>query len=348
MDNFIIYGAYGYTGKLIVEEAVKKGLKPTVAGRNEALVASLAEKYNLPYACFAFDDQLSWDKALKNNSLLLNCAGPFSHTIKDILPACIRNKVHYTDITGEIDVFEYIQSHDNQAKKANIVMMPGVGFDIVPTDCLAKYLHEQLPSATHLELAFESNSGLSRGTALSVLNRFHKGSAIRVNGVVKAMPVAVIVKSINFNGTDKNAVGIAWGDVFTAFYTTGIPNIQVFTAMSVKMMNTMRRATKLKWLIKTKLVQKLGGSIIRNKIDGPSRETRERVRCNIWGLIRDGKGKEIEARMETPESYKLTAITAILCAEKILNGETTSGFKTPAESFGSALILEVDGVVLKS
>ncbi|MFT5513260.1 MAG: short subunit dehydrogenase-like uncharacterized protein, partial [Bacteroidia bacterium] len=182
MDNFIIYGAYGYTGKLIVAEAVKKGWKPMVAGRNEALVKSLAEEFNLPYACFDFDDQRAWDEVLTQHKLLLNCAGPFSHTIKEVLPACVRNKVHYTDITGEIEVFEYVQSHHNDAIEAEIVMMPGVGFDVVPTDCLAKYLHEQLPTATHLELAFETNSGLSRGTALSVLNRFHKGSAIRENG----------------------------------------------------------------------------------------------------------------------------------------------------------------------
>jgi short subunit dehydrogenase-like uncharacterized protein len=344
MDDFIIYGAYGYTGRLIVEEAVKKGLKPTVAGRNEALVKALAEKYNLRYACFTCDDQQGWDEVLTNQALLLNCAGPFSHTIKEILPACIRNKVHYTDITGEIEVFEYIHSQEAQAKEANLVMMPGVGFDVVPTDCLAKYLHEQLPEATHLEIAFESNSGLSRGTALSVLNRFHKGSAIRENGVIKELPTGVISRTINFNGTAKNAVGIAWGDVYTAFYSTGIPNIQAYTAMPEKTMKIMRWASKLNWLIKTKLVQKIGGRIIRKKIVGPSKDKREQMHCNLWGMARDENENEVEARLETPESYKLTALTAILCVEKILEGESKTGYQTPAGAFGSGLIMEVDGV----
>ncbi|MFT7592622.1 MAG: short subunit dehydrogenase-like uncharacterized protein [bacterium] len=347
MDNFIIYGAYGYTGKLIVAEAVKKGWKPMVAGRNEALVKSLAEEFNLPYACFDFDDQRAWDEVLTQHKLLLNCAGPFSHTIKEVLPACVRNKVHYTDITGEIEVFEYVQSHHNDAIEAEIVMMPGVGFDVVPTDCLAKYLHEQLPTATHLELAFETNSGLSRGTALSVLNRFHKGSAIRENGVVKSVPAAQMNKTIHFNGKPKNVVGIAWGDVFTAFYSTGIPNIEVFTAMPEKTMNAMRRASKFGWFIKSKLVQRIGGNIIRKKVIGPNSEKRERLNANLWGRVSDESGKEVEAQMTTPESYKLTAITAVLCVDKILKGEAKSGYNTPAGAFGSGLIMEVDGVQRK-
>ena len=344
MDNFIIYGAYGYTGKLIVAEAVKKGLKPTVAGRNKALVQSLAEQYDLPSACFDYDDQRAWDEVLKNHALLLNCAGPFSLTIKEILPACVRNKVHYTDINGQIEVFDYIQSHHKDAVAENIVLMPGIGFDVVPTDCLAKYLHEQLPTATHLQIAFESSSGLSRGTALSVLNRFHQGSAIRENGIIKTMPAASVSKSINFNDKSKNAVGIAWGDIFTAYHTTGIPNIEVFTVMPEKTMNMMRRASKLGWLIKTNWFQKMAGNMIRRKIDGPSEEKREQLQSYLWGKVTDDKGLTIEAHMTTPESYKLTAITAVIGTKKILNGEVKPGYHTPAGAFGSALILEVEGV----
>lgn len=344
MNNFIVYGAYGYTGKLIVAEAVKRGMRPTVAGRNETQVKALARQYNLPSACFDYDDQRAWDDVLKKHSLLLNCAGPFSLTIKEILPACVRNHVHYTDINGQIEVFDYIQSHHNDALVENIVLMPGVGFDVVPTDCLAMFLHEQLPTAKQLQLAFESSSGLSRGTALSVLNRFHQGSAIRENGKVKAVPAASVSKSINFNGTIKNAVGIAWGDIFTAYHSTGIPNIEVFTAMPEKTMKAMRRASKLGWLIKTRWFQKLAGSMIRKKIDGPSEEKREQLHCHLWGKVSDDQGNAVEAQMTTPESYKLTAITAIMCVDRILKKEVPPGYHTPAGAFGSQLILEVTGV----
>lgn len=344
MDKFIIYGAYGYTGSLIVELAVSKGLKPTVAGRNLELVKALAEKHDLPYLCFAFDDQKAWDKALEDQDLLLNCAGPFSITIKEILSACIRNKTHYTDITGEIEVFEFIQEHHEQAKQNGIVLLPGTGFDVVPTDCLAKYLHEQLPTATHLEMAFESTSGLSRGTALSVLKRIHQGSATREEGVIKVQPTASSTRTIHYGGKDRFSVGIAWGDVFTSFNTTGIPNVEVFTGMPVKTMKIMRQVGKWGWLIKTGLVQYIGRYLIRKKITGPSKDKRENLSSYLWGRVYDSNGNEVHAQMETPESYKLTAITAMLCAEKILAGKAKPGFNTPAGAFGSELIMEVVGV----
>ncbi len=344
-ENILIYGAYGYTGSLIVDLAVKKGWRPMVAGRNRDLIRSLAEKYDLKFACFPIHDQKKWDEALAGKDLLMNCAGPFSLTIEEILPACIRNKTNYTDINGEIDVFNYIQNHDLAAKEVGITLLPGIGFDVVPTDCLARFLYEKLPSATHLELAFEGSSGLSRGTALSVLNRFGKGSAFRQDGEIIQCPLASIYKKINYGGKDRLSVCIAWGDVFTAFYTTGIPNIKVFTGMPARTFKALKRASKLTGLIKTRLVQWLGRYYIRKNITGPVEEIRESYRSYIWGRVYDEAGNQVIAEIETPESYKLTAIAAVLCAEKIMAGEAKPGFITPAGAFGADLIMEVDGVV---
>lgn len=344
MNDLIIYGAYGYTGKLIVELAVEKGWKPTVAGRNHELIKALAEQYDLPYLCFDFDNQQAWDKALSDHSVLLNCAGPFALTIHEILPACLRNKTHYTDITGEIKVFEFIQEHHAEAQKAGVIMMPGVGFDVVPTDCLAKYLYEQLPTATHLELAFDSSSGLSRGTALSLLNRFHLGYATRKGGVIDWGPEATESKVISYGGKDRFMVGITWGDVFTAFYTTGIPNIKVYTGMPEKTMKMMRLAGKWTRLIKTPFIQRLGRYFIKKNITGPDKEKRDKMRCYLWGKVTDERGNSMVAEMETPESYRLTAHTALLCVEKVKAGEPQPGFHTPAGAFGSDLIIKLDGV----
>lgn len=349
-ENVLIYGAYGYTGKLIVELAVKKGYRPAIGGRDEEKTKALARQYDLPYHVFDCKDQQAWDNALKDTELLLNCAGPFSLTIKDILPACLRNKVHYLDITGEIDVFDYVNSFDEDATKAGITLLPGTGFDVVPTDCLAVFLKQQLPDATHLELAFDSQSGLSRGTALSVLNRFHQGSASRKNGVIVPNKTASVSEIINYGGQERLSVGIAWGDVFTAYHSTGIPNIEVFTGMPPKMFKAMRRASKFGWLIKTWGIQLILKSIVRKKIDGPSSKKRETLRTYLWGKVRNAHGKEIVAELETPESYKLTAITALLCVKGVLEGKVSSGYTTPAKAFGADFIMKVDSVnrVIKS
>ncbi|MDH5474587.1 MAG: saccharopine dehydrogenase NADP-binding domain-containing protein [Cyclobacteriaceae bacterium] len=342
-ENVFIYGAYGYTGKLIVDLAVKKGHRPVLGGRDEEKVKVIANQYGLQWYAFDCNNQEAWDTALNGKQLLLNCAGPFSLTIRDILPACLRNKVHYLDITGEIDVFEYISRFDKEAKKAGITLLPGTGFDVVPTDCLAVFLKEQLPDATHLELAFDSQSGLSRGTALSVLNRFHQGSAVRKEGVIVPSKTASVSKIIKYGGQERLSVGIAWGDVFTAFYSTGIPNIEVYTGMPPKMLKAMKKASKFGWLIKTWLLQIILKRIVRKKIDGPSINKRETLRTYLWGKVMNAEGKEVVAELETPESYKLTAITALLCAEGVLEGKVKSGYTTPAKAFGADFILRAGG-----
>lgn len=347
MNNVLIYGAYGYTGQLIVELAVRKGWKPWVAGRNHELISALAQQYQLPFHCFEHNDQAAWDEALRDKSLLLNCAGPFSKTIRNILPACLRNRVNYTDITGEIEVFEYVKSFDQQAREAGITLMPGTGFDVVPTDCLAKFLYERLPDATHLEIGFHSKSGPSRGTALSILNRFHQGAAKREAGVLHSFPTGSICKEITLNGQKHLAVAIAWGDVFTAFHTTGIPNITVYTTMSDKTRKQLQTAHKWTGLIKSRVFQKIGGWLIRRKVVGPSAEQRNNLRSHIWAMVRNASGDVVEAEMETPEAYYLTAQTALICVEKILSGDAPTGYQTPAGALGSELILAVNGTARK-
>ena len=345
--KFIIYGAYGYTGRLIVEEATRKGLKPTVAGRSKELTRALAEEYNLEYVCFEYNDHRAWDQALSNHDLLLNCAGPFSLTIKDILPACIRNMTHYTDITGEIKVFEYISQFDADAKLENLVLMPGTGFDVVPTDCLANYLKEQMPAATHLELGFDSPSGMSRGTALSLVNRLHEKSARRVDGQLEYFTTGTYHKTIDFGGKARNMAAIVWGDVFTAYKSTGIPNITVYTALPIKLMRLLGRAEKFSWFLSWGPIKRMLMNQVRKRVTGPNSEKRATLSSHVWGKVTDANGNELKAEMKVPESYSLTAITAIKCVERILNGEVNPGFYTPAQAFGFNFIMEVEGVTRK-
>ena len=164
-SNWIIYGANGYTGELIAREAVRQGLKPTLAGRNKAKVETLAQELGLTYQAFGLDNVEAVSEHIKGFKLVMHCAGPFSATSKPMMEACIKAGAHYLDITGEISVFELAQSLNAQAQQADIVLCPGVGFDVIPTDCVAAKLKEVLPDATHLALGFDSKSGLSQGTA---------------------------------------------------------------------------------------------------------------------------------------------------------------------------------------
>ena len=344
MGNFLIYGAYGYTGKIIVEFAAERGLKPLLGGRNLNKLRPLAQKYDLEYVQLKVSDRDKWDETLQKVDLVLNCAGPFSLTVEHIVPASLRNRVHYLDITGEIDVFRYIASLTREAEKAEIVLLPGVGFDVVPTDCLSAKLHAEMPEADHLELAFQGNSGISRGTALSMARRYHDGGTVRANGKLVAVPIAHEVKNITFGGKSRMCMTIPWGDVYTAFHTTGIKNIKVYTGINKKMLNSLLAYKKLTWAARSAVVQWLMRSIIRKKVDGPSREKRTNYTTYLWGKISDDSGKSVTMEMQTPESYHLTALTALASVEKVLNKEVVPGYQTPAKAFGKDFINSFDRV----
>ena len=347
MDNFFIYGAYGYTGRLITEYALRQGFRPVLGGRNASKLKALAEAHDLEYHVLEAEDSEKWDKVLGNVSLVLNCAGPFALTVKHIVPACINHGVHYLDITGEIEVFEFIQSQDEKAKAKNIVLMPGVGFDVVPTDCLSAQLHDKLPSATHLELAFQGTSGVSRGTALSMARRYHNGGTMRVKGKLIEVPFAHEVKTIDFGEQKRLCVSIPWGDVFTAYYSTHIENIKVFTGISPKTLKSLRMYRKFKRLVKTNLVQWGLQKIIKRKIDGPSAIKRATCITHLWGKVTDeSTNKSVIAELTTPESYYLTSLTAMESVKRVLKGKCEPGYQTPAMAFGKDFILSFDKVKL--
>jgi len=190
MSNFLIYGANGYTGELITRVAVERGLKPVIAGRNETAIKSLAEKHDLDYRVFSLDDSAKLDAALNEAATVIHCAGPFSLTSRQMGEACIRTKTHYTDITGEIAVFEACALADQKAKDAGIMVMPGVGFDVVPSDCLAMHMKNRLPSATHLTLGWYGLGRMSHGTQATMTMNVGKGRAVRLDGKILPVPVA--------------------------------------------------------------------------------------------------------------------------------------------------------------
>ena len=342
MANFLIYGANGYTGELITRFAAERGLKPILAGRNAAKVEELAKKFGMDFRAFDLSDSAKLDAALSEVDFVLHCAGPFSLTSEPMVEACLRTKRHYTDITGEISVFEALAARDKAAQDAGVMIMPGVGFDVVPSDCLARHLKDRLPSATSLTLAFYGLGRISHGTQATMTMNAGKGGAIRRDGVIESVPAAWKTREIDFGEVQKTGVTIPWGDVATAFYSTGIPNIEVYTIVPEQQLKLLKLSRYLGWLLATAPVQ----SILQKQIPagGPSDEEREKGKTYLWGEARDEAGNRVESRQFGMEGYTMTALTALSIAEKMLKGNFCAGFQTPAKCYGADLILEIEGV----
>lgn len=340
MKNFLIYGANGYTGELIAREAARRGWRPILSGRSQNKIEPLAKELNLTFRTFSLEDKKSLEYTLKEVDFVIHCAGPFSLTSEKMVEACLRLGKHYLDITGEISVFEQMARCDEAAKKAGVMIMPGVGFDVVPSDCLAVYLKSKLPSATDLTLAFYGLSGISHGTQATMTMNIGNGGAVRRNGEIVRVPAAYKTREIDFGEFTKNAVTIPWGDVATAFYSTKIPNIEVYTVVPDKQLKLLKLSRYLGWLLKAKFVQ----NYLHKQIPegGPSAAERAKGKTYLWGEASDEKGNRIEARLVCPEGYTTTVLTALKTAEKILEGNFCAGFQTPAKCYGADLILEIE------
>ncbi len=340
-ENFLIYGANGYTGELIARTAAERGLKPILAGRSQNKIERLASELGLAWRAFALDDAKSPENALDEVDFVLHCAGPFSLTSQPMVAACLRLKKHYLDITGEIAVFETLARLDEQGKEAGIMIMPGVGFDVVPSDCLARHLKNRLPSATDLTLAFYGLRKISHGTQAKMTMNAGAGGAIRRNGEITKVLAAYKTREIDFGEVKETGVTIPWGDVSTAFYSTEIPNIEVYTVLPEANMRMLKLSRYLGWLLATKPVQ----NYLQKRIPsgGPNADERAKGKTYLWGEASDERGSKVQSRLQGAEGYTMTILTALKIAEKILDGNFCAGFQTPAKCYGADLILEIEG-----
>lgn len=357
----LIYGSYGYTGSLIARGAVDAGLSPTLAGRRAEPVEEQATTLDCDHRVFSLEHRSVVEAEIADADVVLNCAGPFSRTARPLYGACIEAGTDYLDITGEVDVLEAIAERDRAAERAEVTLLPAVGFDVVPTDCLAAFLHERLPEAARLVLAIDGVGTASGGTLKSVIEGLDTPGAIRDDGALREMPAAWKVREIDFGprlqptggrtghgGTGKSdvqtGVTIPWGDVSTGYRTTGIPDIEVYAAVPERAVWAMRKSRALAPLLRSGPVKRALETVVDATVSGPSPEERSRNSCRIWGEVVDGDDGRVVARMRTPDPYELTATTAVEAARRALGGEVPDGFQTPASAFGPEFAPSFDGV----
>jgi short subunit dehydrogenase-like uncharacterized protein len=344
--EWMIYGANGYTGQMVLAEAIKRGHRPIVAGRNRDAIADLAQRYTLPARAFDLADSGTAGSALSGVGMVLHCAGPFSATCAPMLEACLKVGAHYLDITGEIDVFAHCHAQHERARERDIVVLPGSGFDVVPTDCLAAMLKRELPSARELVLAFEAGGGPSPGTAKTSVEGLGKGGRVRRDGQVVAVPLAYKDRTFNLDGQPRTTMTIPWGDVYTAYVSTEIPNVEVYMSVPPSTITRLRRMRWLRPLLGLTPVQNFLKSRVQKNVRGPSENKRANSRTHVWGEARDAQGVQAKLELDTPNGYEITVTAALGIIEHLLKQRVPGGYYTPSKLMGAEYVLSLPGVKL--
>jgi short subunit dehydrogenase-like uncharacterized protein len=341
--HWMIYGANGYAGHLLAEEAKRQGLAPLLAGRNAGPVHAIGSRLGLECRVFDLEQHERAVEALADVAAVINCAGPFSATSAAMIDACLASGTHYADITGEIGVFEAAHGRTEEARRAGIAICPGVGFDVIPSDCLAACLHQALPDATHLALGFDTASGLSPGTAKTTIEGLPAGGKVRRAGVITDVPLGYRRRHIDFGRGEKSAVTIPWGDVATAYYSTGIPNIEVYLPTPPAAATLMRVIDPLRALFGLPTVQRWLKRQAESRVKGPDEANRQRLRTWLWGEARNATGAVKTARLETANGYDVTTHGALLAARHLLAYQGPGGYFTPSQLFGARCVEALPG-----
>ncbi len=334
--QLMVYGAAGYSARLIIEELLHRGIKPLLAGRNEASLKPLAEKWGCVHRVFEIENEKILDEALADVHTLLNCAGPFKFTAKEMMEACLRTKTNYLDITGEIPVMHLAYSFNRSVLENGIVIMPGVGFDIIPSDCLAKRISEKMPDAVNLKLGFLNKRGkISRGTWLTTLEFLGGSGRIRRDGKVIESRIGEFTMNVQTKNFSFYGLSIPWGDVYSSYHSTRIPNAEVYLGVSKWVFRFRSILIPLLKLFRIKLIKNFAVNYIKKNLTGPSKEERYSTETFVLGRVENDKGEMAEEIYQFMEGYNLTARGAAECAARVLNNSVGPGYYTPSLAFGS-------------
>jgi saccharopine dehydrogenase (NAD+, L-lysine-forming) len=340
--TWMIYGAYGYTGRLVAALATERGELPVLAGRDQRRLRDLGELFELEHRAFDLSKPDAVMKGLEGIDVVAHCAGPFSSTSAPMVDACLATGTHYLDITGEIDVVEAILARGDEATRAGVTLLPGSGFDVVPSDCLAAMLARALPEATRLELAIKMGGGVSPGTAKTAMESLGSPGRARVGGVIADIPADRRKRQVQFHDGKATVFAITWGDVSTAYHSTGIGDIVVYAALPAAVGAIAGVAQMAGPAARSRLVQGALRRVV-GRLPGPTAKARSEGTGELWGQVSDRNGHRIQGTITTLNGYDLTADAVVRIIGLVTAGKVGAGALTPSQALGPDFVRELDG-----
>lgn len=340
--KFLLYGCTGYSGKLIAQECRRQGLEPVLAGRSHDKVKTIAEQSGCQYRVFDLEQPELVKESIKDCFLVFNAAGPFTQTCMPLLKACLQQGVHNLSLVGEIPLLESLYGYDSQAKKAGITLAVGLGYDVIPTDCLANVLKQELPDASHLSITMQGASDMSPGSTKEMIEQLGEQPFWqRKNG--QLIQGKSQTRAIDIGLGETFTMSIAWGDIASAYHSTAIPNIEVYAALSRGEWLVMQMISAFKPVIRIKRIQGYINRLIDRFVAGPDTETLEQTPVYFLAEARNAQGKTVRAKLKTASGYKLTYLGAVYAIKHVLENPVRTGYQTPAQLMGSRSIEKLPG-----
>lgn len=333
----ILYGASGYTGRLIAAH-MAGGKELVLAGRNPERVRAIAEPLGLEWLSFDLSDPHENARALRGSCCVVNAAGPFEATAMPLIDACLDTGAHYLDLGGEWPVFIEIMARDSEARERGVMLLPGIGLTIAATDCLLKRAVELWPETSKLYLGVSRAQVVSRGSATSMAGLVSPTALIQRDGKLIEVPSGSLSRAFDFGEGHSEAVAMSWADVVTAPFTTGVRNIEVYNEMRWFERATYRGTGLGMRLTGAGIWRKAGGMMAGAWPQVPGEAKRQQARFSMVVEAEDKWRRSRWLRLETLDGYGASVRLAEEVIQRVTAGETRAGFITPASLFGSNLV----------
>jgi len=339
--SVLLYGAYGYTGRLIAQEAVDRGLRPVLAGRNAEALGEMSDALDCPVRVVSLSAPERLREAIGDATAVLHCAGPFVRTGPPMVEACLDVGAHYLDLTGEMDVFRRLAGRDADATAAGTMLLPGIGFDVVPSDCMASFVADQVPEATTLEVALFAQGDVSRGTLKTLIEQMGRGGLVRRAGSLREVPPGWASRTVDFGDRERRVISVPEGSVVTSGYSTSVPNVTAYLALPSIVRALLRASRYARGLLTWPPLRQLLHRLVEQRRPGPTPEQRHRGRTVVWASARKPGDGRATARLQGPEAYTFTARAAVEAVQRVLQGTAPPGYQTPSTAFGTDFVLDV-------
>ncbi|MBN7804589.1 saccharopine dehydrogenase NADP-binding domain-containing protein [Agrobacterium rosae] len=312
MKKLMIYGATGYTGRMVTDHATKFGTSVVLGGRSEGPLAQLALKLGVEYRVFALVESDLIDRSLTDVAVLVNAAGPFLRTAKPLMDASIRNGVHYIDTAAELDSYRLAETLDADAKAAGVMLLPGGGGSVAMLGSLAGHAVARIQNPRKIRIGMHVAGGMSRGSVISATENMTAETLARMDG--ELVSVANSVQKLDFGRGAVDSFQVTLPDLITIWRATGVPDIETFVHVT-------------------------GGGFPKGKLsalpDGPTEQERLENRYKAVVEVTDADGTVTRSILDTVNGYSFTAIAVAEAGRRVLAGEVRAGFQTPAGLFGN-------------
>ncbi|MGI5231304.1 saccharopine dehydrogenase family protein [Actinoallomurus sp. CA-142502] len=317
-----VYGANGYTGRLVVAELARRGIDLVLVGRDIERLRKTAAGTETRAA--GVDDTAALAGAFHGCDAVINCAGPFSVSGEAVVRAAIRAGRHYVDISGEQLYLKRI--HDTfaqEATEAGVTVVPGVNDDGLPSDLIAHLAARRVSPVAELVIALDlarSGASPSRGTlrsALANIDTFTDGGLTYRDGDWRP-DVPALRTSIVFPGG------------------TGPAPVARFPLPGVVTVPRHVSARHVEGVVRTELVAAFSAvtpEVVDSVPDGPSEDDRRAGRWTVLAEATGQDGRSARGVVSGPDTYGSTAVIAVESARRLVADGAEPGVLAPAQAY---------------